>query len=270
MKIYDFDNYKDFVLARIHAMPKRGRGQFLKLAKLLGIHTTMISHIFKGDSHLSVEQSLQLADYFALTQLETNYLAFLVQHARASNRQGRLFFENQLKEMKARSLNMRERLTGQQILDEKDQAIYYSAWYYSGIRLLISTEPTLSQEAIAEKTRLPLKTVARAIEFLIEKGLLKQEGKGYSLGETQTYVNRDARAVTQHHLNWRMKAVEQLNDISEEELAFTSAIAISHKDFLRIREELASAIEKYRQIGDPSPSDEVCFITVDWRKLKLI
>jgi len=269
MKIFDFSNYKDFVLARVHAMPKRGRGQFLKIAKLLGIHTSMVSHIFKGDSHLSVEQALLLADLLALTELETSYFAFLVQHARAANRQGRAFFEKQLKDLKTRSLNMSERLKGQQTLDERDQAVFYSAWYYSGIRMLFAIDPDASLESVAERARLPLKTVVSAVEFLLAKGLLKAQGKGYVPGETQTYVNREARAVGQHHLNWRMKAVEQLNDVKDEELAFTSVIAVSRADFLRMREEIASMIVNIKKIGDPSPSEELCFLTVDWRKLKL-
>jgi uncharacterized protein (TIGR02147 family) len=269
MNIFEFDNYKDLVRERIKTFPRRGHGQYLKIAKLLNIHTTMVTHIFKGDSNLSIEQALKISDYFAFSALEMDYFIALVQHERASNQQSRAYFAQQLSTLKSRALNLGERLKTKKTLTEHDQAIFYSAWYYSGIRLLCAIHEFRSAEAIADKIRLPLATVARAVEFLISTGLLREENGRFVVGETLTYIHRDSALVSKHHLNWRLRAIEQLDYIPEEDLVFTNSIAISEKDFLRIREEIVKLLETYKEIGDPSPSEQLCFLTIDWRKLRL-
>lgn len=267
MRVFEFDNYKEFVNRLIRTFPKRGHGQFLKISKLLGIHTTMVTHIFKGDSNLSVEQGLKLSEHFGLSELETDFFITLIHLERAANTKSRQYFERQLQVLRTRALNLSERLQVKKSLDERDQAIFYSSWFYSGIRLLCATREFGSTEAISEITGIPIKIVNQVIEFLLSTGLIKEEGGRYVVGETVTYVNRDSPLVTRHHLNWRLKGIEQLDKISDEELVFTNSIAISQKDFLRIREEIVKFLEIYKKIGDPSPAEEVCYLNVDWRKL---
>ena len=267
MNLFEYDNYKDFVRDHLKTMPRKGHGQYMRIAQVLDIHTTMVTHIFKGKTNLSVEQALKLAEYFAFSELKTDFFVLLVQLERASNNQSRHYFKKQMEILKSRALNLTERLEVKKNLDETDQSIFYSAWYYSAIRLLCAVDDFRSETSIAEKLGLPLSVVARAVEFLLKTGLLKNEGGRFEVGETLTYISRDSRFVNQHHLNWRLKAIEQLSNTSDEELAFTNSIAISKKDFLKIREELVRFLETYKKIGDPSPSEELCFLTVDWRKL---
>jgi uncharacterized protein (TIGR02147 family) len=269
MKVFEFDNYKHFVRQNIKTFPRRGRGQYLRIAKLLNIHTTMVTHIFKGDSNLSVEQALRLAEHFALPVLDTEYFVTLVHLERAANLQSRRYFEKQLDGLKARALNLSERLQAKKVLDERDQAIFYSAWYYSGIRLLAAIHDFRNAEAIAEMIGIPLATVARAVEFLISTGLLREENGRLVVGETLTYVDRDSQLVNKHHLNWRLKAIEQLDHVPDEDLVFTNSIALAKKDFAKIREEIVKLLQTYKAIGDPSPPEQLCFLTIDWRKLRL-
>lgn len=269
MKPFDYEDYKKFVREKLKTFPRGGHGQFLKMAKILSIHTTMVTHIFKGDSNLSVEQGLLLAEYFALTPLETEYFVTMIQLARASNSHSRKYFLKQLGDLKNRALNLSERLQVRKSLTEADQGIFYSSWYYSGIRMLVATREFRSAEEISEVIGLPVVTIARAVEFLISRGLLVMKNAKFEVGDTLTYVGRDSPFVNKHHLNWRMKAMQQLEHVPDDELVFTNSIAISAADFVRVREELVAFLEKYKAIGDPSPSEQVCFLNIDWRKLRL-
>ena len=53
VKVFDYLNYKDFVRDFLQALPKRGHGQFLKIAKALNIHTTIV----RSEEHTSELQS---------------------------------------------------------------------------------------------------------------------------------------------------------------------------------------------------------------------
>lgn len=269
MNLFEFEDYKDFVRKRVKTFPRRGHGQYMKIARTLGIQTSMVSQIFKGEAHLTVEHALKLTEYFALTKLETEFFITLVHLARAGSVQSRLYFQEQLKTLKERAMNLSERLNVQKSLTEAEQAIFYSAWYYSGIRLITAVEKFRSTEAIAERLDIPHPTVARVVEFLLSVGLLKRDRDFFEVGEAHTYIGRDSTLVSKHHLNWRLKAVEQLNYISEEDLVFTHSIAISQKDFLKIREDLVRFLESYKAVVEPSPSEHLCFLTLDWRKLRV-
>ena len=106
MNIFGFDNYKEFVRAKVKSMPRKGHGQYLKIAKLLGIHTTMVTHIFKGDSHLSIEQALKLAEHWGSSENETEYFVCLVQFERAANQKSRSYFSKHLEILKDKALRL--------------------------------------------------------------------------------------------------------------------------------------------------------------------
>jgi hypothetical protein len=153
-------------------------------------------------------------------------------------------------------------------LAEKDQAVFYSSWYFSAIRLLIALEGEKSPELIAEKLNLPQSTVNRALDFLISVGLVVEKDGKLEVGEARTYVDRDSLFIARHHSNWRMRTMEQFNHVQAEELVFTNPITVSEKDFLKVREEIIKFIESFRKIADPSPAEILCCLNIDWLKIR--
>lgn len=267
MSIFEFIDYKIFMRAKIQSMPKHGHGQMLKIAKLLNIHTTMVTHIFRGDSNLSVEQALKLSTYFGFSELETEFFINLVQLERSSTSESKAYFKNHLEKLKARALNLKERLQIKKVLDEKDQALFYSQWYYAAIHLFIAINPEPSPELIADELKLPIKTVNQVIEFLISTGLCIETNGYLKIGESQTYLDRDSKLIARHHANWRFKSIEKFDRIATDELVFTNPVAISREDFLKIREELIQMIDRFRKIAEPSPSEEICTLNIDWIRI---
>lgn len=268
MRIIDFKDYKAFIRDLIAEMPKRGRGQYLKLSKILGIHTSMTSHIFKGDAHLTVEQALLVAEEFGLNSLERDYFVNMVQIERAGNLKTRDYFEAQLKEKKVRFLNMSERIQNKTVLDEKDQAIFYSQWYFLAVQILTAIDGFHSSKAIAAHLDMKIDKVTQILEFLVRTGLCTFDGSRYGLGTAKTYISRDSLLVDRHHTNWRLRTMQQFHSITEEELIYTCPAGISKKDFVIIREEIARLIEKFNQIVDPSPAEELVCLNIDWVKIR--
>jgi uncharacterized protein (TIGR02147 family) len=180
MGIFDYNNYKQWVLAELKQRPKKGRGEFLKISKALNVHTTMITHVFRGDHHLSPEQALALTEYFCLKPLETEYFLGMVHVARAADQRTRRFYQSKLREIKDKSLSLTTRLELKNKLDESDQAIFYSFWYYSAIRLM-SANPRLGNPSVlAAELGLTLYEVNEAIEFLVSRGLVTKNGSQIS------------------------------------------------------------------------------------------
>ncbi len=110
MKIFEFNSYKRFIRKKIETLPGHGRGELSKIAKHLGIHTTMMSHVLKADAQFSLEQALRLADYFTMNEMETDYLVALVQWERAGDTRAKEFCLNKVNQIRAKALSLKDRL----------------------------------------------------------------------------------------------------------------------------------------------------------------
>lgn len=84
IQIYDFLNYKEYILQVIANMPKP-RGQFRRFAAAMRVHTSMVSQVLRGNLELTLEQGLLLAEHLSLGKRETEYLLFLILYSRAGS-----------------------------------------------------------------------------------------------------------------------------------------------------------------------------------------
>lgn len=267
MAVYDFENYKDFVNSELASRPKKGRGEFMKLSKFLRVHTTMITHVFRGDHHLSAEHSLGVAEYLGLNPMETDYFVSLVNFARAGDERTKQFYREKIRELKDKSLALAKRLEFKNKLDESDQAMFYSTWLFPAVRLMTAIPGCGSSSVIAEKLNVSIQQVNHALEFLLSRNLVEKKEGSYQYRNLSTYVARDSLFAHRHNINWRMKCIERLDQVAKNEMAFTNPIVIAEKDFEKVTELIVQFINEFRKISDPSPSEVLCCLNIDWLKL---
>ncbi len=125
--------------------------------------------------------------------------------------------------------------------------LFYSSWIYSYLRLLTSIEHFQTFEALVEEIALPSKTVRKALDFLVSRGLCKEEKERLVYASKPTYVDANSPLVVRHHMNWREQAQKNLKVCSSEDLVFTYPTTISEKDFQIIREKLVQFIEEFKK-----------------------
>lgn len=267
MQIFEFNDYKEFVLAELKLRPKGGRGEFMKISKALGVHTTMVTHILRGDHHPSPEQALALAEYLGLNPLETDYFMALINMARASDGRSRQYYREKVRDYKDKSLALTHRLEFKNKLDESDQAIFYSSWVYSAVRLLTAIPQYGSAQAIAEELSLSRQKVNNVLDFLVSRNLVSRQNDRFRYHELSTYVDRDSPFASKHNLNWRLKIFERLDQVARNEMVYTNPIVIAESDFERVTELVVKFIDEFRKLADPSPSEILCCLNVDWLKL---
>jgi len=268
MTLFEFDSYKLFLHFKINSLPKKGRGESLRLAIALSVHTTFVSHVLKRDSHFTIEQGLKVARHFSLNELETEYFINLIHLNRASDKPAQIFFEKQRLKLCERHKSLQERIPTQRTLSPLDQAKLYSQWYYLGIQILTAIDGFQNPNSIAAKLRLPQEAILEALQFLVETGLCIREGEKYRVGVTRTFVGRDSPLVTRHHTNWRLRVMQQFPDVPNDELVFTSPTSISRTDFALVREKLAQVIEDFSKIVGPSKDEEIACLNIDWVKIR--
>ena len=264
MSVFDFTDYKDFVRSWVLEKPSKGRGQFQRFAKALSIHPTLVSHIFRGDKNLSLEQASTLCRYLELSSLETDFFLLLVQRAKSGSIDLSKILDRQITEIRKSSKNLVNRVSCEKELNAEEQSVFYSNWYYSGIRLLCSIPEYSTYEAIRDYFGLPSAVVREVLEFLIRTGLCKLEGGCYALGPALTHLESSSKFISRHHVNWRLKAIEKHPKLTGEDLVFSGPLTISKENSARVREKIVKLIQELGQITKNSRSEELRCFNVDW------
>lgn len=264
MTIFDFDDYRKFVRERIASMPKRGHGQYRKIAQFLSIGSVNVSQVFKGDRHLTLEQAWELSRFFGLAKLESQYFVTLVEKDRAATVSLKKYFEERLEDLRQRAMDLKQRLPQQAQLSDEAKAVFYSSWTYSGIRLLSSIAKFQTPDLIAQYFNLPLNQVNRILEFLVATGLCRENAGKYSIGPSSTHLEASSPLIARHHTNWRLKSVEHLERLQTDELCLSMPCSLSPRAFRVIRKELTDCIERITKIIDEAPCEELACLNVDF------
>jgi uncharacterized protein (TIGR02147 family) len=264
MDLFDFDDYKQYVLARLENSPKRGHGQFRVMAEHLRVSSVYISQVFRRDKHLSPEQAYALCELFAFTGLEREYFFTLVQVGRAGSVDLQNYLRQNLQAIRVRAQNLKTRIAQQKELSDQAQAIFYSNWIYSAVRLLSAIDQPQPVESIAARFRLPANSVNRAIDFLVNEGLCVLENGRLRMGPQVTHLDANSPYIKSRQIQWRTKGFEQMESIPPDELFYTGPMVLGRTDIAIVRKRLVSLIQEVTDMVRKSPNEELACLNIDW------
>ncbi len=88
-----------------------------------------------------------------------------------------------------------------------------------------------------------------------------------AVGPLSTHVEASSPWVRVHHTNWRQRAVNSLDVSSKSDLHYTLPLTISVGDSELLREKILQFIEQSKGIVDPSPSEDMFCLNIDWFKV---
>jgi uncharacterized protein (TIGR02147 family) len=246
-----------------------GHGQYAKIAEALGVHSTFVSLVFNEKRDFSMEQALLLAGFLKLTEGETEYFLDLVQLARAGNHQLKAYYRERIKRAQEESKKLSTKFAHEKQLEAEERQIFYSSWHYSAIRVFTSTHPSgRSIEEIAERLKLPRQTVVEALSFLVHAQLVVEKKGRYSVGPQRTFLERRHPLLKCHHNNWRQKALNQFEQLTDDEMMFTSTMSLSRKDFLQLRERLSEIVKEASDLMQETDPEDVAFLNIDFSWIK--
>jgi uncharacterized protein (TIGR02147 family) len=218
---------------------------------------------------MSPEYAQGICEYFGLSETEVEYFLTLVQADRAGTEKLKKIYKRQAERIREKGRRLENRLPKGKVLSEADKAVFYSEWYYSGIRLLTSVSGFQSPEIIASHLGLPIGLVNQVLSFLVATGLCLERANGkFELGPKRTFLENDSRLIGRHHANWRNRAIEQYPKLAAKEFAFTAPISISEKAFLQVRSDLANVVERISQLVATDEPEKLVCLNIDWLEIK--
>lgn len=269
MSVFEFTDYRLFLKNSFSRLPNRGRGKSLELAQAIGAHPTVVSQVLAGKRDFTEEQSLEACEFLGLTPIESKFFRLLVRLARAGTPKLRKAIQGELRECRDSANLLSQRVNAEKNLTSEERSVFYSSWLYSAARLFCSTEKNgRSVEEIMKRFGISRQKATQVTGFLLQCGLVVEKSGKLQMGPQSTFVEQGSPHLPKHHINWRLKSIQQVEDLSHEELMFTGPFSVSRQDFSLLREKITAFIQEFSQIVKRSPAEEVACFNVDFFRLK--
>ncbi|WP_413558431.1 TIGR02147 family protein [Bdellovibrio sp. HCB209] len=268
--IYSFTDYKKYLRKWIESHPMKGRGQLSALAKVMNCQTSYLSKVVSGDLNLSVEQALDACSFLSLNESEADYFLNLVSLERAGTVALRQRLKKQVTQMQGEGKRAWAKSDVDQILSSEDQQTYYSSWHYAVVHIAATISQYTTPEKISQAVNLPEDVVAKTLQFLLEKDLVRRLADGsLTFGKRRLHLDSNSLMQTRHHINFRMLSIQNLEKgMKDNNLHYSSVASVAKADVDVIREQISQMIRATREkIRDSEPADELVGLVVDFFKI---
>ncbi len=267
--IFQFMDYHSYLKGYLRQLPKGGFGEATKIARHLGVSSTYVSQVLGGSKELSLEQAITLSAYLGLSEIESDYFFYLVHHERAGTQDLKKYCRNKLESLKKKSLKLVNRVEAKRSLSDQEKSVFYSSPLYSSIHVYCSTHKKgRTLDEIAKRFEITRAKSAEVMRFLTESGLCIESENYFQTGTQGTHLEFGSPHLLKHHTNWRLRAIQSAENLSEDELMYTVTVGLSEKDFIYLREEMTSFIKKFLDRIHPSPSEEIACFNMDWFRIR--
>jgi uncharacterized protein (TIGR02147 family) len=262
--LFDYSSYRQFIKDWIEEAKSQRTSNLSRLAEALQVHPTFLSHVLGGGKDLSLEQAALLGSHLELTPLEVDYLFALIQLERAGNSKLKAYWKEKKLQIEIEKNRLNRRFEKHRDLSPEQRAIFYSSWLFAATwsATAIDEGQTISQ--IAERFRLNREKASEILNFLTQTGLCHEEAGKFKLGEQHIHVPNESPFVIKHHTNWRIKAIERMDDREPAELFFTAPMSIAKSDFEVLREKLNRTIQDVVKVAKDSQAEEVVCLNIDF------
>ena len=254
MSLFEFNDYRAYLRHHLKLLPKKGRGELSKIARHLGSNSTLLSQILGGTREFNAEQAYSLSQDLGHNELELEYFSILTQIERAGTTELKNHLKQKLSQIKQEALKLSSRISHERKLDDRQRAVFYSSWIFSGVNL----------EEIRERFELPRTRTLEIVNFLLEANLITENNGRYLFGVKSTFIEKGSPYLLKHHSNWRIKSLQKSEILSDQELMYTGQFSLSEKDFALLREQITELIKNLNATVKDSPAEKIAALNLDW------
>ncbi len=260
--IFDFGHYRDYLKLRL-ATTGESRGLRTKLALKTGTQPAYISRVLSGELDFALEHAPVIHELLGHTDEEAHFFMLLLSHSRSGTVPLRAYYQKQIDATLEKRKQFLSRVKETDSIPISDQAQYYSRWYYLAIHVLVGIPQFQTRDAIAERLKLSVATVGRALEDLQKMGLVEMKGAKYLVGKKRIYLQKDSPWISNLHTHFRNRVIQKISEAEPDDLHFSAAISVSKKTFQEYRKRLLDLMSEMDEKIADSKDEEMYAISFD-------
>lgn len=265
--IYKYLSYQDY-LRDLVEMPDKERGYRAEIALSIGIQKSYLSRSISKTVHLTRDHVFKLSKFLKLNRDEAEYLMYLLDYAKAGDHEYQEFLKTHILKKQKENSDLDKRIEKKQMAQNiEDDFLYYSNWVYPAIHMLLTIEKYQSAESIAERLEIPQGQIKIHLSQLETMGLAKREGENWQTTNKNIHLAKNSPYRRISHQNWRIKALEKMAILNEENIHYNSLYTLSHRDIENLKEIVEDFIENTRQVVIASEEQELVCLNLDFFKI---
>jgi uncharacterized protein (TIGR02147 family) len=264
LSVFEFKDYKKFIIDWMTHSPNNGRGLRKQLAEAIYCQTAYITQVLSGDNHLSLEQAEATTRWMGLANADAEFFLLLVLFQRAGTKSLQKVLSKQITERRELQANLQKRIQIHDTLSQADQIKYYSSWQYAAIHIALLVPGLQTIEGLQNHFHLPLSQIRNVLDFLAQCGFIKQEKNFFKVVKPMLHLELDSPLLQQHHTHWRLKVIESLTEKKNSNLHYSGAISLAEDDFEWVREKLSQLLEEIIARIKDSKDEKIAALNFDW------
>jgi uncharacterized protein (TIGR02147 family) len=262
IEIYNFDDYREYLKARVDSENSKW-GLWAKLAAAASCQPTYLSQVIKGKAHLTSDHVMGIAQFWELSESETDFFLLLLEVAKAGTSKLKDFLFTKIQRIRRDREDIAKRLDKPRIEIGDKESLYYSAWYWSALHIIVSIPDYSTPQAIAKKLLLPVELVSFALEQLERYQIVQRDGKNWKLGTGDVHIPKESPMIGVHHNNWRQRAVLDSTLPGTSGVHYTAVYSLSRQDYQHLKDKMLDLVEYTRKVVGPSKEEEMVCFTCD-------
>jgi uncharacterized protein (TIGR02147 family) len=256
--VFDYKSYKNFLTDTCSGE----RGLLTRLAEAGECQKSYLSACLNGKNHLTLDQVFGMAEYLGMSDGEQEYLFLLVEKEKANTPKLKRKLEDKLRELSREAYRLKNQQRESQVISNVDSGVgtYYSNWMLTAIHTLSSITKFQTAEQIGKRLGLPGNVAQHFLNQLEALEFVKKEGSRYKWGSGNLHLSDDSSWISNHHLNWRLRAVDNTQKNDRSSMHYTAIQSMSEDDFEILKKKIANFIKEFNKVSDPSePEEAFCF-----------
>lgn len=263
MSIFDENDYKEILRRIVNVQKKTNRGIYRKISEYIGVSPSLVSQIISGPNNFTEEQLVLVCEYLGLPNLESRYLLTLLQIDRAGSVKLQDYYKLNLEGIRNQARDISKQISVTKTLTEFEKSKFYSSWTYSAAHLMSTLNKSPQFNDICQRLSLSQSEAQRIINFLLEIGMIIEDQGVYKPGTTDIHLEKDSPFVSNVHKNWRIKALQVVDRLHENELMYSCNFSVDQTAFMEIRSELSKTILQFLKMARTAKANDIAQFNLD-------
>lgn len=259
--LYTFHHYRPCL--RYFLSDQAPRGTLTRAAQALGVQRSHLSRVIGEELHLTADQAYLMGEFFQWPEEDCLYFQLLVERDRGSHPKYIESRTRRLKELRE-SRELRSKASSRKSTVELPRpAHYFSTWMYGAVHVATMMDIKRSAQSISLRLNLGVKVVERILEELEREGLVESKKGEYFFKSGDVHLTKTSPFVVSHHMNWRMRAVENSQRLADDSLHYTLVQVIDKEHFEKIKDRLVSVIHEANLLASGAGKSKMMALNVD-------